>query len=217
MFEQLVQGQRQLSSRLDEQQEFMHSQQEFMHSQLSGLPTQLDSLEQQLKETNLTVQENHATVLSRLQEQQVPPIMQPPSQELLDSQSAEHRLSQPVSPAVHAAAWVERQGLLKSLLAHMVRALNDGNLAYHVKIGRYEPFKGFMLQWIQDETLLSGICDELAAERWFNSDIAKWKRTFVTHDDPSLIQVVARQWSQFKTNLKALVLAWFKDEGLHFS
>ena len=96
MFEQVLQGQRHLSQRID---------------------AQLDSLEQQLKETNLTVQENHATVLSRLN-QQVPPIMQPPSQELLDSQSAEHRLSQPVSPAVNAATWVERQRLLKSLLAH---------------------------------------------------------------------------------------------------
>jgi hypothetical protein len=93
MFEQLVQGQRQLSQRIDEQQEFMHSQLEGLPTQLDslvGLPTQLDSLEQQLKETNLTVQENHATVLSRLA-QQVPPIMQPPSQELLDSQSGSTR------------------------------------------------------------------------------------------------------------------------------
>lgn len=191
LFEQVLQGQRQLS-----QMQQQISQSMDKHQQLSqSMDEQLRSLMEQLEQTNLRVTENHATVLDRL-EQQIPSIMQRASSDHLGTQSA----------AEHEEGGYQRQKLVKSLLEHMVRALNDGNLDYHVKIAQGEPFKGFMLQWIQEETLLSDICDEQAAEEWFATDNKL--------GNSSLIRLVGKKWRGFKTHLKALVLDWFKDKGL---
>ena len=195
LFEQVLQGQQQLSR---------------MQQQISqSMDKQLHSLTEQLKQTNLRVTENHAIVTEKNStvtenkaivldslDQQIPSIMQRASSDHLGTQSA----------AEHEEGGYQRQKLVKSLLEHMVRALNDGNLDYHVRIGQGEPFKGFMLQWIQEETLLSDICDEQAAEKWFATDNKS--------SQPSLIRLVGMEWRKFKTHLKGLVLDWFKDKGL---